>query len=273
MWILETLTSSEVDQFYTPASQTVSQAQFSTDPVRYRLPVGTWVVGRKDADIEIPDKAVSRKHAQFTVAACSHADGTPGAAVSGAADALPRPPLSVCDLGSSYGTMVNGSERLPKGEPRILEPGDVVRFGLQWAAVRVAWEPLVLCMTRLGKKEKAALKEAAAYLGAAVVSDWSPHVTHMATSKELVFTVKTVLAVVDHVPCVKPSWAEAIATKLQTGSLRCSGLPDPKAHALSAAGLGQLAHPDPRRKTHLEDLVVSSPTRTQEGRHTSRTSW
>jgi pSer/pThr/pTyr-binding forkhead associated (FHA) protein len=114
---------------------------------------------------------VSRRHAEFIVGS-----GTQGV------DCTSPPVLTLRDLDSTFGTSVN-STALVKGEARILRHGDLVRFGLQSSALRVTWEPLCFCLTRLGKREKAALRLVTTELGATLVSDWGPQVTHLATSK------------------------------------------------------------------------------------------
>jgi pSer/pThr/pTyr-binding forkhead associated (FHA) protein len=79
---------------------------------------GSATVGRSaNADIVIPDEAVSRTHAAFRV------DGQT---------------LVVQDLGSSNGTLVNAA---PIDAPRRLAPGDVVTVGSTELELRVGGEP------------------------------------------------------------------------------------------------------------------------------------
>ena len=82
----------------------------------------------------------------------------------------------------------------------------------------------------MGKKDKALLRASCEALGASVRSEWGPEVTHMATSKELVFTVKTLLAVVAEVPIVHPSWAAAAVASRRP--LLSAPLPAARDHAL-----------------------------------------
>mmetsp|Transcript_14148 Transcript_14148/g.28978 ORF Transcript_14148/g.28978 Transcript_14148/m.28978 type:complete len:345 (-) Transcript_14148:332-1366(-) len=195
MWVLDSLSQTEVQSVFTQSSQLSQQAK-ALDETRIYLKVGEFNIGRKDSDINLVDKAVSRKHCRLTLVA---------ATVEGE-----QPILSVTDLGATFGTFVNDAARLEKGVPCRLVVGDMVRFGAQAAAMRVSWAPLVFCVTRMGKKDKAHIRAAACELGARVVSEWGPSVTHMTTTKDLVFTVKTVLAIAKGVPIVSPAFADAI---------------------------------------------------------------
>jgi len=69
---------------------------------------GESTVGREGADVALPDKTVSRRHARFLVSV--------GRSVT------------LEDLGSTNGTKVNG-QPLPAGTPRALSDGELVTFG------------------------------------------------------------------------------------------------------------------------------------------------
>lgn len=69
---------------------------------------GESTVGREGADVALPDKTVSRRHARFLVSV--------GRSVT------------LEDLGSTNGTKVNG-QPLPAGSPRALSDGELVTFG------------------------------------------------------------------------------------------------------------------------------------------------
>jgi len=163
VWVLETLKPSEIQEILT-TSQTASQATDAAmgENYVYHLTTGTHHVGRKDASIVFNDKAVSRKHAELAVATASVEENV-----------VSSPALSVTDLGSTFGTSVNG-QKLTKSVARTVTDGDVIHFGAQWSAVRVKWLPLVFCVTRMAKKEKLSLKAAAVVLGASVVAEWGP---------------------------------------------------------------------------------------------------
>jgi len=64
--------------------------------------------GREAGDVLVPDKTVSRQHAQIEVTEESV--------------------INIQDLGSTNGTQING-ERLEPNTPRIARAGDAVRFG------------------------------------------------------------------------------------------------------------------------------------------------
>ena len=174
MWYLETLTPSQIESLLN-TSQVASQASnAAVELFTYFLPAGSYSVGRKDSDLSLPnDKAVSRKHARLEV--------------QSSGEGCPQSIFSVTELGSTYGTSVNG-ENLAKETPRVLEDGDIVRFGAQWSGFRVRWLPLVFCVTRMNKKDKLSLKASANAIGAEVVSEWSsvglslPHSTAVAVA-------------------------------------------------------------------------------------------
>ncbi|GIK55918.1 MAG: phage tail protein I [Chloroflexi bacterium] len=73
----------------------------------YELPMGTAVLGRRDADLVLDDPLVSRRHAQIesSDAGCT-----------------------ITDTKSSNGTKINGI-RLKEYDPHPLNPGDVIEIG------------------------------------------------------------------------------------------------------------------------------------------------
>ncbi|HRQ36760.1 MAG TPA: phage tail protein I [Chloroflexota bacterium] len=73
----------------------------------YEIPMGTAVLGRRDADLVLDDQLVSRRHAQIVCAD----DG-----------------CTITDTKSSNGTKVNGI-RLKEHDPHPLNPGDVIEIG------------------------------------------------------------------------------------------------------------------------------------------------
>lgn len=141
------------------------------------------MVGRKDCDINFGDKSVSRKHAQIVIDEAVITDPK-----NEVGEGIQRPHITVCDLGSTYGIYLNDKidqdkDRLPKKVPQVLQHGDIVRFGQQCAAVRVLWEPIILCHSRANKQEKANLKVWSKKAGAQLVSEWNSQVTHLVTGK------------------------------------------------------------------------------------------
>jgi len=83
---------------------------------------GTHSVGRKDAAIELPhDKAVSRKHASFTVPAPSAGATSENGEIAAAAIGAPLP-LTLVDHGSTFGTFVN-DVKLIKESPVVVSDG------------------------------------------------------------------------------------------------------------------------------------------------------
>jgi hypothetical protein len=83
----------------------------SDQPIEVSCPVSSHavnvIIGRGQADLRISSAAISRQHA----------------ALNGAADAL-----TITDLGSNNGTLINGVPCL-EGEIMFLEPGDTVTLG------------------------------------------------------------------------------------------------------------------------------------------------
>lgn len=91
----------------------------------YEIPMGTAVIGRRDADLVLDDQLVSRRHAQID---CSDAG------------------CILTDTKSSNGTKVNGI-RLKEHDPHPLNPGDVIEIGAftltyEMEEVVVAAEPV-----------------------------------------------------------------------------------------------------------------------------------
>jgi pSer/pThr/pTyr-binding forkhead associated (FHA) protein len=84
-------------------------ARFDEETGRqHRLGVGRNTVGRESADVLLPDKTVSRMHAYV--------------------DISEERAVTIEDLGSTNGTMING-ERLAPHSVRAVDDGDTVRFG------------------------------------------------------------------------------------------------------------------------------------------------
>ena len=72
------------------------------------LRAGESIVGREGADVMLPDKTISRRHARFIVSVGSS--------------------VTLEDLGSTNGTKVNG-QPLPAGTTRALSDGETLVFG------------------------------------------------------------------------------------------------------------------------------------------------
>ena len=134
--------------------------------------VGPYSVGRKDTDMVVTnDKSISRNHAQVT----HSPDG-----------------LTLMDIGSKFGTHVNGT-KLAQNEPRVLAAGDKVVLGTTHFTVRR--RQLIFCASTLSSPEdKEELTRSAAALGALVVDKWSDEVTHLIMPEPELLTLTLALA-------------------------------------------------------------------------------
>ena len=123
-----------------------------------QLPVpghgGVYTVGRKDGDITLPTfKSVSRRHAEFRL-------GDGGR-------------LEVVDVGSSFGTKVNG-EALTKDVPREVAHGDVLTIGT--ADIHVSGTRLAVCCSAISKAHTRELTPLVEGLGGEMLKEWTPKV-------------------------------------------------------------------------------------------------
>ena len=112
------------------------------------------------------------------------------------------------DLGSKFGTFVleeNGNTiRVPPEEPHRIESGQTIRFGIQHSRIVFEHETMLLCATRLDKKEKERLKSVSKIIGARIVSH-AEECTHLISNK-LAATVKMLTAIAKGASVVTLEW-------------------------------------------------------------------
>ncbi|KAJ9581977.1 hypothetical protein L9F63_003667 [Diploptera punctata] len=168
------------------------------------------VVGRKGGDLVLADdQSVSRKHAVIAVQYDVTSLGNPDI----------RPVVILTDCSSKYGIFVNdGIERKVKmsnGSNKVLNEGDIIRFGLQWNVWKLEYKPLVVTTSTLTPVEKKKLKEQIVKLGGNLVSNWQDSVTHV-TMSSLTLTVKVVCALAKGIHIVTPQFWEQYITAISS---------------------------------------------------------
>ncbi|XP_041045366.1 nibrin isoform X2 [Carcharodon carcharias] len=161
----------------------------------YRLLAGVdYVVGRKNCVILLhDDQSISRSHAALSV---SH----PAANLTQAGR---NSVLTLKDT-SKYGTFVN-EERLQNDSPRILQPGELITFGVFQSKFRVEYEPLIVCSSCLDGPGKIMLNRSVQQLGGHLSNNWTEANTHLVMSSVKI-TVKTICAMICCRPIVKPEF-------------------------------------------------------------------
>ena len=145
--------------------------------------VGAYTIGRKDTDMVVTnDKSISRNHAQVT----HSMDG-----------------LTLTDIGSKFGTHVNGT-KLAQNEPCALATGDKVILGTTHFTVNR--RQLVFCASTLSSPEdKDELTRSTAALGATLADKWTSEVTHL-IMPTVTFTPKLISALALLKPVVSLQW-------------------------------------------------------------------
>ena len=189
--------------------------------------VGAYTVGRKDTDMVVTnDKSISRNHAQVT----HKQDG-----------------LTLMDIGSKFGTHVNGT-KLAHNEPRALVAGDKVILGTTHFTVRR--RQLVFCASTLSSPEdKEELTRSTAALGATLADKWSSEVTHL-IMPTVTFTPKLISALALLKPVVSLQWLRLALARTKPAQ----PLPDAnEPSVVPAHGTANAKFP--------ADLVAVQPTR------------
>ena len=189
--------------------------------------VGAYTVGRKDTDMVVSnDKSISRNHAQVT----HEPDG-----------------LTLMDIGSKFGTHVNGT-KLAQNEPCALAAGDKVILGTTHFTVRR--RQLIFCASTLSSPEdKEELTRSTAALGATLADKWSSEVTHL-IMPTVTFTPKLISALALLKPVVSLQWLRLALARTKPAQM----LPDANEPSVVPA-LG------PANAKFPADLVAVQPAR------------
>lgn len=154
-------------------------------------------IGRRDDNcISFPsDQSISRVHAEI------HIDGSKA---------------FLKDLGSKFGTYFidseNNSTLAVSGSSANLISGQVVTFGRLASTVRFVKEHLNFCITRLDKKEKEKVQNAALIIGGKV-SQQPESATHVITNSISGATAKILAAIVFKKNIVTTEWLNFIDSK------------------------------------------------------------
>eukprot|EP00172_Hildenbrandia_rubra_P001853 Plantae.Rhodophyta-Hildenbrandia_rubra.ctg24687.p1 GENE.Plantae.Rhodophyta-Hildenbrandia_rubra.ctg24687~~Plantae.Rhodophyta-Hildenbrandia_rubra.ctg24687.p1 ORF type:complete len:509 (+),score=84.24 Plantae.Rhodophyta-Hildenbrandia_rubra.ctg24687:44-1570(+) len=201
-------------------------------------------VGRKNVDIRLSGKSVSRHHARFSLvnnAYDSTEDDDDTARVTGVPPVRPFG-VSVVDS-SAYGTFVKygtgRSRRLEKGAEEVLKEGALVAFGAPCAWFRLKWVGMKVWVAN-GMSED--LRQSVDVAGLHVVRIYRKSVTHVVCDIVSLKDSWVLLAVVNGVKFVTSGWLEALvkmvkssretlsATKNETVAKAACAIPDEELH-------------------------------------------
>ncbi|GBG62121.1 hypothetical protein CBR_g29321 [Chara braunii] len=207
-----------------PGQELLSGSLGKLGPYILKAP-GTYKVGRKDSDISINDRAVSRHHADIVVGPLGP---LPDPAVSGTAVdrtkamadwiSIWRPSIKVKDV-SKFGTLVcdrSGTKKQSETPDRSAElnEGDLVVFLHCKVHFRLECKPIIACVSSVVESERRRqlthnLKSA----GAGVVAQWSEFATHLVVDDGAHCNDEIVAAVSAGRHLVHSRWAEALALR------------------------------------------------------------
>lgn len=188
MWILHVLNMSQL------ASKALTERK------THYFPNGTYRVGRKEGDVIVRDKSVSRKHATVEVATARFRPK----------DLTSKPSIILSDH-SKFGTTVN-NERLNNAKRELCD-GDIVKFGTHDTIYKVQFLDVVICSTNLPSREKVFLMKSCARMGFHVTRTWRDEITHMMTRSPVLITVKFLRALLCGVPVVTPDWLARVEAR------------------------------------------------------------
>ncbi|XP_062522487.1 nibrin-like [Corticium candelabrum] len=189
---------------------TLTQIQGTGVRQIYLLSGKEYRVGRKDCDVLLEDKSVSRFHAVLNVVSSTQSQNSHNANTN----------VSLTDKGSKFGTKVN-DRQLAANETVAIHNGDVVMFGMQ-GSFKVGFEQLVFCCSGMLVEEKRALKPIVNKLGGRISNDWTSDCTHLVMNS-ITVTIKVVAALVTCKPIIIPRWLEQACTCVEQND----PLPDP----------------------------------------------
>eukprot|EP00047_Mylnosiga_fluctuans_P019463 m.82762 g.82762 ORF g.82762 m.82762 type:complete len:930 (-) comp8135_c0_seq1:20-2809(-) len=193
-----------------------------------------YTINRKpDCDIPLSaENSVSRVHAQLEVFL---------------AEVTTPPRLKLTDVGSKFGTFVNG-ERLALNSPRELQDGDRIKLGVAASEFTVKEESLVFCASNLDAAGKEAAASLVKTLGGHLVQDWNADVTHLIMEKMNV-TAKLILALSCARPIITLEWLRTAVARpsIDTPLPGCVGYTPPP--TTDVVGRDASLLPDVRRRT------------------------
>ena len=179
------------------------------------VPGSIYKIGRMEGDITCPqDSSVSKRHASITVMTRS-----PQA----------RPEVVLEDVGSKFGTHLNDgilaeSQRLAtnKGvsralkKPRVMAPGDRVRFGVAYSIFRLMWIDLEVTGSMLrDKEERSNLAGWLETVGAKLQDSMTDKTSHLVMSN-ISLSIKVVNCLAKGVPIVTSQFFRDLGQSITT---------------------------------------------------------
>lgn len=185
-------------------------------------------IGRKDCQIQLLEKSISRKHAAFTLLPTTSKETLCNTTLQTSMG------LQITDLSSRFGTIVNGT-KLAAGQTVVLAPGDKLQFGTSSDVFIVRVIPLRVCTSSMDAAQKLQLRRLLVNLGGLEASD-AHSCTHLVTP-EIKMTSKVIHALAggdiemqtsisdlsQAKPIVTVQWLEAILNRQSLSQ----PLPDP----------------------------------------------
>ncbi|KAI9243618.1 hypothetical protein BDA99DRAFT_530106, partial [Phascolomyces articulosus] len=157
-------------------------------------------VGRKGTVILFNDKSVSRAHAMIIVGEQNNRD---------AFNRQFRPEVRLIDHNSKYGTFLN-TKRVET--ETVLEDRDFIKFGSLKSVLRLAWEPVVVCIPSMSNSDKLAVAELACKLGIILNKEWDETCTHI-YMKNIEIKAKLFLCMTSAKRIISNRWLEAFESQ------------------------------------------------------------
>ncbi|KAI9499325.1 hypothetical protein BDB00DRAFT_796336 [Zychaea mexicana] len=157
-------------------------------------------VGRKGTSIIFNDKSVSRSHATFVIGQQNSRD---------AFNAHFRPEVRLKDQNSKYGTFLNTN---PVVTETNLNDGDTIKFGSLNSALRLVWEPVVICIPSMSNADKSAVAKLVCQLGVLLTKEWNDTCSHL-YMKRIEIVSKLFLCMTSAKRIISMGWLEAMASQ------------------------------------------------------------
>ncbi|KAK5672923.1 hypothetical protein QVD99_000406 [Batrachochytrium dendrobatidis] len=167
-------------------------------------PGSTVTIGRKGADITLPNRTISRLHATISVATVSESKQS--------VSTHSYPAVTVTDSGSKYGTYIGTAEQRVNGILELTD-GQTIRFGsiTDHVLFRLVRENLVVCTSGLKSQMRTNTRAIAAEYDISVTTVFGLECTHLLMNY-IQITAKVVQALATARPIISIDFIKAFAT-------------------------------------------------------------
>ncbi|KAI8148727.1 hypothetical protein BJV82DRAFT_652997 [Fennellomyces sp. T-0311] len=173
----------------------LNESNENTDEKILIRPGRKYSIGRKGTSVVFQDKSVSRSHAEINVGKQTSRN---------AFEANFRPEVKLTDNNSKYGTFLNAQ---PVTTELNLNENDVIKFGSLNSALRLVWEPVVICMPSMASRDKSAVAKLATQLGVILAKEWDSKCTHL-YMKKIEIKAKFFLCLISARHVISLEWLE-----------------------------------------------------------------